>query len=73
MELSQYCYDTDKDGKFLDRPIKESDHSMDGLRYSLEGVFGSGTGMVIEAGMDNPVEVMPSTTNKCRRVFSTYD
>lgn len=73
MELSQYCYDTDKDGKFLDRPIKESDHSMDGLRYSLEGVFGSGTGMVIEAGMDNPVEVMTSTTNKCRRVFSTYD
>lgn len=46
---------------------------MDSIRYGMEGIFGSGTGMVIEAGLDDPVEVMSPTRNKCRRVFSTYD
>ncbi|MGN0098303.1 MAG: hypothetical protein ACI38Y_03130 [Candidatus Methanomethylophilaceae archaeon] len=46
---------------------------MDSIRYGMEGIFGSGAGMVIEAGLDSPVEVMTPTRNKCRRVFSTYD
>ena len=72
-ELSQYCYDQDKDGNFLDRPIKEYDHCMDALRYSTECIFTNGSGRVIEAGTYQPVEVMESTKHKCKRVFSTYD
>ena len=72
-ELSQYCYDQDKDGNFLDRPIKEYDHCMDALRYSTECIFTNGSGRVIEAGAYQPVEVMESTKHKCKRVFSTYD
>jgi len=69
IELENYAYDQDKDGKYLDKPIKEWDHVLDGLRYSMARFFVSGKGKVVEAkGMD-ALPAGPSTGS--RRVGST--
>ena len=38
-ELSLYAWDTDKLGNTLDKPIDESNHCLDSLRYSIEDVM----------------------------------
>lgn len=35
-EISNYCWDSDKDGKKLNRPVDEFNHLMDSMRYALE-------------------------------------
>lgn len=35
-ELNTYTFDQDKDGNWLNKPIDENNHILDGLRYSLE-------------------------------------
>ena len=53
VELSNYAYDQDKDGKYIDKPIKEFDHLMDSMRYASEKFFIRAHGAVAEAkGMD---------------------
>jgi phage terminase large subunit len=34
-ELEIYCYKKDKNGNFLDEPVKFIDHSMDAMRYAI--------------------------------------
>ena len=48
MELNSYAYDQDKFGNYIDKPIKEYDHLMDALRYSMEKFFAHGRGHVME-------------------------
>lgn len=70
MELNNYCYDTDKDGNFTDKPIKDFDHCMDAIRYATTKFFVKGRGHVYEAkGMDST----GGTTQKrrSRRVISS--
>jgi len=39
-EIESYCYQKDKDGNDLDKPIKYDDHSMDALGYGIYGTCG---------------------------------
>lgn len=39
-EIESYCYQKDKDGNDLDKPIKYNDHSMDALGYGIYGTVG---------------------------------
>ncbi|MFD2703783.1 PBSX family phage terminase large subunit [Paenibacillus shunpengii] len=38
IELSSYVWDQNKAGKFLNRPIDEFNHALDGLRYAMEQI-----------------------------------
>lgn len=38
MELSTYCWETDKQGKPTNRPIDNNNHLMDALRYAMQSV-----------------------------------
>lgn len=38
VELNNYVWDTDKDGKMINQPIDDYNHLMDALRYALEAV-----------------------------------
>lgn len=74
MEISGYTWEQDKDGNFLDKPIKDPCHIIDSCRYSLEHFFMRGSGRVVEAkGLDMLPEPTDDGghTNKCRRVMST--
>lgn len=48
MELNNYCFDQDKDGKTLDKPIKDFDHLMDAVRMASERYFVASHGHVVE-------------------------
>ena len=39
-EIESYCWQKDKDGNDLDKPIKVNDHSMDALGYGIYGTVG---------------------------------
>lgn len=39
-EIENYCYQRDKDGNAIDKPIKYNDHSMDALGYCVYGTVG---------------------------------
>ena len=66
MEINNYCYDQDKDGKFLDKPIKDFDHLMDALRMASERFFVTSGGHVVEVkGGAAP------SGHRSRRVFSS--
>ena len=66
MELNNYCYDQDKDGKMLDKPIKDFDHLMDALRMASERYFVVSHGHVVEVkGGSAP------SGRKFKRVFSS--
>ena len=39
-EIESYCYQKDRDGNDLDKPIKFNDHSMDALGYGVYGTVG---------------------------------
>ena len=68
VELSNYAYDQDKDGKYIDKPIKEFDHLMDSMRYASEKFFIRAHGAVAEAkGMDN---MRPVGSRRSKRVVS---
>ena len=68
-ELNNYCYDTDKDGNFTDKPIKDFDHLMDSFRYALTKFFVKGRGHVYEAkGIDTG---MATQKRRSRRVISS--
>lgn len=71
--FSNYTFAMDKDGNFLDKPIKEHDHMPDSIRYSMECIFCNSPGIVTEGGADKPIEMVEPAKHKCRRVFSTYD
>lgn len=49
IELQNYCYDKNKEGEFIDRPIKEFDHALDGLRYAVSSLYVDGASYVFEA------------------------
>ena len=38
-EFGLYCWDTDKDGTQLDKPIDANNHTIDALRYSLQDIL----------------------------------
>lgn len=69
MELSNYAWKQDKDGKYMDEPAKEWDHAMDAMRYAMNGLFIKGHGRVIEAkGVEGAKYVQRS-----KRVFATVE
>ena len=72
-ELSSYCWEVDRDGKFTGRPIRDFNHLMDAWRYSQAPFFMRGRGMVAEAkGYDaigHPDVIKEH--RRSRRVFST--
>ena len=35
-EISNYCWDKDKSGKLLNKPVDDFNHLMDALRYAVE-------------------------------------
>lgn len=39
-EIESYCYQKDKEGNDIDKPIKHDDHSMDALGYGIYGTVG---------------------------------
>lgn len=39
-EIQDYCYQKDKDGNSIDKPVKTKDHSMDALAYCIYGTVG---------------------------------
>lgn len=41
-EYRNYLWETDKDGKVLNKPEHEFSHSMDAIRYGMENIEGSG-------------------------------
>lgn len=43
MEISCYCWEKDKNGRLLNRPVDERNHLMDAMRYAFEGVADGGT------------------------------
>ncbi len=47
-ELNNYRYDQDKDGNFINKPIKDWDHLMDAIRYACCKWFIRGKGKVVE-------------------------
>ena len=76
VELNNYAWDKDKDGKYTGKPIKEFDHGLDSLRYSMEKFFVRGKGHVAEAkgielarGFGQSVD--NGTRYKSRRVVSS--
>lgn len=76
VELNNYAWAIDKDGKYTGEPIKEFDHAMDAIRYAAEKFFIRGKGCVVEAkGLElgRGFERLPSTTTKykSRRVVSS--
>lgn len=76
VELNNYAWAIDKDGKYTGEPIKEFDHAMDAIRYATEKFFIRGRGHVVEAkGLElgRGFERLPSTTTKykSRRVVSS--
>jgi len=38
VELNNYVWDTDKDGKMINQPIDDYNHLMDALRYAMEAM-----------------------------------
>ena len=53
LELNNYAWAKDKDGRYTGKPEKEFDHLCDALRYALTGELIKGHGGVVEArGMD---------------------
>lgn len=72
-ELSCYCWEQDRDGKFTGRPVKENDHALDSCRYALDAFFIKGHGYVAEAaGLDTigHPELTAEAPHKSRRVAS---
>lgn len=52
IELNNYCYEVDKDGKRTGRPVKDFDHLMDALRYGCARYFIKGRGLVAAVDSD---------------------
>ena len=46
-EFNNYCWDVDKDGKQLNKPIDDFNHFIDSLRYALEKFSRSGPTIMI--------------------------
>ncbi|MBO5600296.1 MAG: PBSX family phage terminase large subunit, partial [Candidatus Methanomethylophilus sp.] len=67
MEISNYCYDQDKDGQYIDKPIKDFDHLMDAWRYASTKFFIKGRGHVFEAKGG----ALPPVAHKSKRVISS--
>ncbi len=38
-EIGGYCWQEDRDGRFINRPVDECNHLMDAMRYAMEGVL----------------------------------
>lgn len=66
MELNNYCFDQDKDGNFIDQPIKDFDHLMDALRMASERYFVNASAHIgeVKGGVSD-------RAHKSRRVFSS--
>ena len=76
INLNNYAWEVDKDGKYTGKPIKEWDHLPDALRYGAEKFFIRGRGHIVEAkGLElgRGFDRHPSATTKykSRRVVST--
>lgn len=76
VELNNYAWAIDKDGKYTGNPIKEFNHALDALRYSMEKFFIRGKAHIVEAkGLElgRGFDRLPSSTTKykSRRVVST--
>lgn len=71
IELNNYCWDTDKDGNYTGKPIKDYDHMMDALRYALAKYFVKGRGIVSAIGSE---DYKPTTiVNPSNRVAGTIE
>ena len=61
VELNNYAWSKDKDGRLTNKPEKEYDHLMDALRYSLSMELLKGRAGIVEArGEDRPSRVASS-------------
>lgn len=72
MELNNYCWDTDKDGRHIGKPIKDFDHALDALRYSMEKYFIRARGHVVEVKGGGIPLLENSTKYKSKRVVSSH-
>ena len=70
IELNNYCYEVDKDGKFTGKPVKDFDHAMDALRYACAKFFVKGRGIVSAVDSDTylPPVVKKNTVRVCGTV-----
>ena len=74
IEFNNYAWDTDKDGNFIDKPIKEWDHCMDATRYALSKFYIRGKGHVVEVKglelLESPSGPAVEKPRKSRRVIT---
>lgn len=74
VELSCYCWEQDREGKYTGRPIKDPAHAADAMRYGMAAYFTSGKGYVGEAKGYETIghpERVATEHRRSRRVFST--
>jgi len=71
IELQNYAYDQDKNGNWLERPIKEFDHTLDALRYSSSKFFVNASARVFEAKGGDGRAIPEQTGRTSRRVFAS--
>lgn len=72
LEARNYCYDQNKDGEYLDKPIDDFNHGWDAVRYAREKFFAKGKGRLFEAkGVETSGNKPARKKNKSKRVFST--
>ena len=74
IEFNNYAWDVDKDGNFIDKPIKEWDHCMDATRYALSKFYIRGKGHVVEVKglelLEAPSGPAVDKPRKSRRVIT---
>lgn len=75
MELQNYAWEVDKDGRTTGKPEKEWDHLCDALRYATDKFFVRGKGRVFEAHLDSGRATehgkeMERREGRSRRVFA---
>lgn len=74
IEFNNYAWDTDKDGNFIDKPIKEWDHCLDAARYALSKFYIRGKGHVVEVKglelLEAPSGPAVEKPRKSRRVIT---
>lgn len=74
IEFNNYAWDVDKDGNFIDKPIKEWDHCMDAIRYALSKFYIRGKGHVVEVKglelLEAPSGPAVDKPRKSRRVIT---
>ena len=73
VELNNYCYDTDKDGNYTDKPIDDWDHALDALLYSGSRTFLNAHGAVAEVKGQEQSDAIGQVRRKSKRVAATIE